>query len=162
MDGTRRSTFNALLTLTKDYLTAGLNLSAERVFRGIRPVSPKALVAKADQYVVLRPGGATVDGEWADSEGRLATTVKRELIVEPYYRLATDTFDVADNIAQVLLAREDQIVNLLQIWEPEDALEPYHFLGISPEEGRDVVPGWAWSSMRFSVRFLQDVGQGLQ
>ena len=162
-DGTRRTTFNNLLTLTREYLVRGLNLPDERVFRAIRPVVPKNIGFQADLYLVLRPGGARVEGEWADSEGRLATAVSRELIVEPYIRLAQDTVSSNDKLAQVLLGYEDDIVNLLQIFEPTDSLEPFHWLGVAAEETQQTAsPGWAWDSMRFSVKFLQLVDQRLQ
>ena len=161
-DTTPRTTFNSLLTSTILYLQAGYPLPADRFYRSMKKVGVK-IGFQADQYIVLRPGGAQVDGLWADSEGRQATKIKRELIVEPYYRLSLDNSVSNDQITQALLATEDAIVDLLQIWQPDLALEPYHFLGIAPETAEEEsARSWAWSSLRFSVVFLQALDQSRQ
>ena len=160
-DSTPRTTFKALVTLTRDYLITGLGLPTERVFRSLHPVQSE-VGFKADKYVILRAGGSQVDGQWADSEGRYATAVTRELIVEPWLRDDQNDITSNDKLFDKMMDMEDAIIDLLQIYEPRFALEPYHYLGIAPESAKPIVPKWGTSSMRFSVKFLQDVDQRWQ
>jgi hypothetical protein len=166
-DGTRRTTFRALLAEVKTLLAAGLRLPKEKIFVLDRALGQQTNI-RSMQFVVLRPGGAKVDGQWHDSEGRLCVAVERELIIEPHLQQSLDSVVEMDRITDSLLDLEDQVVDIVDIYEPQDALEPIHFLGISPEQGGEEVPSesrtpcWAKSSMRFSVKFLQAVNQSRQ
>jgi hypothetical protein len=159
-DSTPRTTFLALLVVFKDILTSAFGYSPERVFVSARPIR-EDIGIKADNYLVLRGGGAQVDDQWTDSEGRLCTKVTRELIVEPYTRLATDDITTCNDIASVHYLKEDKVVDVLQILEPPGILEPVHFLGIEPQN-ESKVPDYMISTLKFRVQFLQAVNQSRQ
>ena len=166
-DGTRRTTFRSLLTELRQYLITRTGLAPERVF--VRMRTPRFQTnIPAQQFVILRPGNAQVDRQWHDSEGRLAIATERVLLVEPYLQLSMDTVRSDDRLADAFLQWEDQLIDLLDIYEPLNALEPIHFMGIEMEKSdmevppEEATPKWASSKMSFSVKFLQLVDQSRQ
>ena len=167
-DTTRRTTFRLLLKELRALIINETGLAAGHVF--VRMRAPRFQTNIASQtFVILRPGNAEVT--WNDSpgsEGRLAAATERVLIVQPFLQMSMDTVRSEDRLADAFLQLEDQLIDILDIYEPEDTLEPLHYLGTEMEtSGQEVdvespTPNWATSQLHFSVKFNQAVNQGLQ